>query len=164
MAEKTKDVQPPRGLARLAWRAPLWLYRLGLGGLLGGRFLLLNHTGRKSGLSRQAVLEVVDHNPATGAYIVASGFGEKSDWYQNVMAHPEAAIQVGRKRMAVHAERLPVDQATEILFAYNRRHPTALRTLAGILGYTFDGSEADVRFFATVIPLVALRPHNEDSP
>lgn len=158
MAEKIKDVHPPRGLARLGWRAPIWFYRLGLGGLLGERFVLLNHTGRKSGKPRQAVVEVVYRAPETGAYVVASGFGEKADWYQNLKAHPEVTIQVGRKRMLARAERLSLPQATEVMLDYNRRHPAALRALSGILGYRTDGSEADVRFFASVIPIVALTP------
>lgn len=157
MAEKIKNIQPPVGLARLAWRAPIYFYRLGLGGLLGERFVLLTHTGRKSGLLRQAVLEVIYHDQETGVYMVASGFGEKSDWYQNVLAHPEITIQVGKQRMAARAERLSLPHATDVLLDYNRRHPAALRTLAGILGYRTDGSEADVRFFASVIPLVALK-------
>jgi deazaflavin-dependent oxidoreductase (nitroreductase family) len=163
MVQKIKDVQPPRGLARLGWRAPIWFYRLGLGGLLGGRFVLLNHTGRISGQPRQAVLEVVQHNKETGAYVVASGFGEKSDWYQNVMAHPDVAIQVGSKRMPARAQRLPLPQAVDVMLDYNRRHPAALRTLAGILGYRTDGSEADVRFLAGVIPIVALIPLSRSS-
>jgi deazaflavin-dependent oxidoreductase (nitroreductase family) len=162
MADKIKDVQPPRGLARLGWRAPIWFYRLGLGGLLGGRFVLLNHIGRKSGLPRQAVLEVVYYYKDTGAYVVASGFGEKSDWYQNVIANPKVTIQVGRNRMAARAERLPLDQTVEVLLDYNRRHPTALRNLAGILGYRTDGSEADVRFFAGVLPMIILTPLAKD--
>lgn len=162
MAEKIKDVRPPRGLARLVWRAPIYLYRLGLGGLLGERFVLLTHTGRKSGKPRQAVLEVVFHDEVTGAYMVAAGFGEKSDWYQNVLAHPDIVIQVGKKRMVARAKRLPLAQATEILLDYNRRHPSALRTLAGILGYRSDGSEADVRFFAGILPIMAFTPLNED--
>lgn len=157
MVEKVKDIQPPRGLARLAWRAPIWFYRFGLGGLLGERFVLLNHIGRKSGKLRQAVLEVVQHNLEAGIYMVVSGFGEKADWYQNVTAHPEITIQVGRKRMAARAERLPLPQATEVLLDYNRRHPAALRTLSGILGYHTDGSEADVRFLAGVVPIIALK-------
>ena len=41
-----KLARPPRTrLRRALFRAPIWLYRLGLGGLLGGRFLLLTHTG-----------------------------------------------------------------------------------------------------------------------
>ncbi len=50
MVEKVKEIHPPRGLARIGFRIPIILYRLGLGGLLGTRFLLLTHTGRKSGL------------------------------------------------------------------------------------------------------------------
>jgi deazaflavin-dependent oxidoreductase (nitroreductase family) len=158
MPEKISEVKPPRGLARLAWRAPIWFYRLGLGGLLGERFVLVNHMGRKSGQPRQAVVEVVHHDKETGAYIVASGFGEKSDWFQNVMAHPEITIQVGNERMAARAQRLALLQATEVMLDYNRRHPATLRTLAGILGYCTDGSDADARFFAEVIPIVALVP------
>jgi deazaflavin-dependent oxidoreductase (nitroreductase family) len=160
MPEKISEVKPPRGLARLAWRAPIWFYRLGLGGLLGKRFLLLNHVGRKSGQPRQAVVEVVQHDQEMGAYVVASGFGVKSDWFQNVMAHPEITIQVGNKHMAARAQRLALPQATQAMVDYNHRHPAALRTLAGILGYRIDGSDADARFLATVIPIVALVPQN----
>jgi hypothetical protein len=42
MAKKVKQIQPPKGLSRLFYRAPIWLYRLKLGWLLGHRFLLLN--------------------------------------------------------------------------------------------------------------------------
>lgn len=160
MVEKIKDVQSPQGLARLAWRAPIWFYRLGLGGLLGSRFLLLNHVGRKTGKPRQAVLEVVQHDQESRAYVVASGFGEKSDWYLNVMANPEVTIQVGVKRLAARAQRLSLPQAIEIMLEYNRRHPTALRTLAGILGYRTDGSEADVRYLSGVIPLLVFTPYS----
>lgn len=51
---------PPRTrMQRALFRAPILLDRLGLGGLLGHRFLLLTHTGRTSGRPRQVVLEVV---------------------------------------------------------------------------------------------------------
>jgi deazaflavin-dependent oxidoreductase (nitroreductase family) len=159
MVEKIKDVRSPRGLARLAWRAPIWFYRLGLGGLLGGRFLLLNHIGRKTGKPRQAVLEVVQYNKETGGYVVASGFGEKSDWYLNVSANPEITIQVGKRRMTARAERLGITEATEIMLDYNRRNPKLLRSLASILGYRTDGSEADVRTLSGVIPILTFTPY-----
>jgi deazaflavin-dependent oxidoreductase (nitroreductase family) len=57
--------------------------RQGCGG--GQRLLLLQHTGRKSGNARLTVLEVVARDQATGTYIVASGFGEKADWFQILM-------------------------------------------------------------------------------
>jgi hypothetical protein len=43
---------------RLAFRLPIYLYRLDLGRLLGHRFLLLVHQGRRSGLLRETALEV----------------------------------------------------------------------------------------------------------
>jgi len=55
-------------------RAPVWLYRARLGFLLGSRLLMLEHTGRKTGTRRYAVLEIV-YCPQPGTYVVASGFG-----------------------------------------------------------------------------------------
>lgn len=158
MPEKIKDVKKPRGLSRLAWRSGILVYRVGLGRLFGERLLLLNHMGRKSGKIRQTVLEVVSRDEKTGAYLVASGFGEKSDWYKNVMAHPAITIQVGNRRMEAQAERLPYDKACEVLLDYNHRHPATLKTLAEILGYRTDGRESDMRYFAEVIPILAFTP------
>jgi hypothetical protein len=41
---------------------PIRLSHRGLGGLLGGSFVLLTHTGRVSGQPREAVLQVVDRD------------------------------------------------------------------------------------------------------
>ena len=79
----------------MLFRAPIWFYRLGLGWLFGRRMLLLTHTGRISGLPRKAVLEVVQYQADTNAYVVTAGFGPKSQWYQNLMANPTAVVQVG---------------------------------------------------------------------
>lgn len=77
----------PRGLLRLGLRLPVWLYRLRLGRLLGRRFVMVTHTGRKSGRQHQTVLEVVRYDPATGVVVVASGWGEKADWFRNILKH-----------------------------------------------------------------------------
>lgn len=158
MTTTAPQVHPPRGWKRIAWRLPIWLYRIRLGWLLGERFLLLTHTGRKSGLPRQAVLEVVRYDRATNTYYVASGFGEKSDWFRNVMKTPQVSIQVGRREMAAGAERLSLEDAEHELLDYGRRHPTALRNLARILGYQIENTEEDVRALARVVPIVAFRP------
>ncbi len=164
MVEKIKDVRSPHGLERLAWRAPIWFYRFGLGGLLGQTFLLLNHVGRKTGQIRQAVLEVVRYDQERGIFCVASGFGEKADWYKNVIFHPEVTIQVGRKCISVRAERLGIAEATEIMLDYNRRNPKLLRALALILGYRTDGSEGDVRYLSGVIPILTFIPLEIEKP
>jgi (p)ppGpp synthase/HD superfamily hydrolase len=55
--EGTAGRATPKGWRRLLLRTPLLVYRLHLGGLLGRRFPLLTHTGRRSGLRRQTDLQ-----------------------------------------------------------------------------------------------------------
>jgi len=160
--QTTPKVQPPRGFKRLLWRAPIWFYHLGLGGLLGGKFLLLNHTGRKSGQPSQAVLEVDDYDSVTNTYLVASGFGRKSDWYQNILKTPEVTIQVGRKRMAAVAEPLSPEASGEAMVQYARKNPRAARNLARLLGHELSGTEEEYRTVAEkYIPFVALHVSEE---
>ena len=116
MVKKIRQINPPRGFIRLLWRAPIWIYRTGFGWLMGNRYLLVNHIGRKSGLPRQAVLEVVDYDIDSGTYTIASGFGAKSDWYQNLLKTPETTIQVGQKKLAVTAVPLLPEEATNTIF------------------------------------------------
>jgi deazaflavin-dependent oxidoreductase (nitroreductase family) len=140
-------------------RAPVWLYRLGLGGLLGDRFLLLTHIGRKSGQLRQSVLEVVEHDEATGAYVIASGWGEKSDWLRNIQKNPNVLVQTRGHRFEATAERLAQEQATSVARDYARRHPSAFRALAGRMsGQPATGTDADYHALAQAVPFVILRP------
>ncbi len=148
----TRTKRPPRGLAAIPWRLPIWLYRLHLGWLLGQRFLLLTHRGRKSGLPRQAVIEVIHHDARQRTWYVASGFGEKSDWYRNVMKTPQVQLQIGRRRVAATARRLPSAEAEGILRAYAREHPRAVRLLGRLLGLPSD----DPRRLAAALPVLAL--------
>ncbi len=148
----------PRGLSRLALRLPIWLYHLLLGWLLGYRFMLLTHTGRKSGLPRQTVLEVVRYDQATGACIVASGWGKKSDWFQNVSAHPQIFMQVKNRRSKATAERLSPEAGAQELLDYARRNPLALRELARFMGYRLDGTPDDILALGRMIPMFCFKP------
>ena len=159
MAKPLVQAHPPRGLARLGFRLPIWLYRAGLGWLLGHRFLMITHVGRKSGLPRRVVLEVVGHDRSSGTYVVASGWGEKSDWFQNVRKTPQVIVHVGRRRFAAVAERLPVDEAERTLLDYARQHPMAFRELSGLMaGRRLQATPEDCDQLARLIPLVALQP------
>jgi deazaflavin-dependent oxidoreductase (nitroreductase family) len=158
MPEKISPPQPPRGLSRFLFRLPIWLYRFRLGWLMGGRFLLLNHIGRKSGQPHQTVLEVVRHDKQTDTYIIASGFGEGSDWYRNLLKRPQVTIQVGSRKLAVVAERLSPPEGAAEMTDYAHRHPTAARNLARFMGYGVNGSEEDYAEVGKLVPFVALRP------
>ena len=158
MLEKVKDVQPPRGLARLGFRLPIWLYRLGLGGLLGTRFLLLTHIGRKSGRERRTVLEVVRYDKEDSTFVVAAGFGTGSDWYRNIRVNPRVTVQCGRKRWQMTASFLSPEQAGDELLDYARHHPLALKELARFMGYRVDGSQASTRALGQALAMVVFHP------
>ena len=159
MPEKVGKAEPPKGFSRLLWRAPIWIYRLGLGGLMGGRFLLLNHTGRVSGQLRQNVLEVVDHDEGSNTYTIAAGFGQKSDWYKNILKTPEVTIQVGRREMAMTAVPMQPEDSGQAMVEYAHRNPRAAKELMRICGYKVDGSDEDYYILGRdIIPFIILQP------
>jgi deazaflavin-dependent oxidoreductase (nitroreductase family) len=158
MATPLSVKHPVKGLLRFGVRLPLLLYRARLGWLLGERFLRLTHIGRKSGQPHQTVVEVVDHDPVTDSYIVASGWGEKADWFQNLQKTPEVVIDVGRRRLNVKAERLSIDQAEQWLLNYARDHPRTFHELARFMtGKNLNGTPEDCRLLAEAVPVVAFR-------
>lgn len=159
MPPSANSPQPPAGIARALYRAPISLYRLGLGGLLGRRFVLLNHTGRKSAQPRQAVLEVVDYDKATDTCTIVSAWGDQSDWYQNILKEPDVTIQLGRRELAVTADPFSPEASGEAMVAYARRHPRAAKSLMGLLGFEVSGSEEEYRQLGRDhLRFVALRP------
>jgi deazaflavin-dependent oxidoreductase (nitroreductase family) len=161
MPEKIRNVEPPRGLSRILFRMPILLFRVGLGWLLGERFLMLTHIGRVSGLKRRAVLEVIRHAQESDTYFVASGWGTSSDWYRNILKHPGVSIAVGRRQFEANARLTPPEEAEEEMLDYARRHPTALRQLARMMGYKIGSGEEDIRALGRLIPVVALQNLDE---
>jgi deazaflavin-dependent oxidoreductase (nitroreductase family) len=158
MPEIVKEVQPPSGLARLAFRMPILLYQGGLGWLLGHRFLLLTHTGRKSGLPRQTVLEVVRYDRETEDYYIAVGFGKHSDWYKNVIANPQVDVRSGRDRIHAKAEQLTPDEAGDELVRYAHVHPATFKELVTFMGYRVDGTDADIHALGKYVRMFVLKP------
>ncbi len=154
---------PRRGIWRALARLPIWLYRLGLGGLLGSRFLLLEHRGRKSGRVYQTVVEVIKHDKRTGAYYAVSGFGKRSDWFKNIQVHPDVSIQVGRRRLPVHARILPPQEGARVLMEFARRHPREVAILARLLGIPVPQSEEAYRRFGQDYPVVMFQPRTSHS-
>lgn len=151
----------PAGALRLAFRLPIHLYRLDLGRLLGHRCLLLIHRGRKSGLLRETVLEVVRYDPARRESVVLSGWGEKADWYRNIRASPALEIRTGAERYVPEQRFLAPEENHAVIREYARRHPLAYRLFARLLSYPLDGTEGERRQFAKSLRLVAFRPGDE---
>ena len=67
--------QRPTGVLRRLFRAPEYFYRWRCGGLLGHRLLLLIHIGRRTGLRRHTVLEVLEYRKEGPEAVVMSAFG-----------------------------------------------------------------------------------------
>ncbi len=158
MAMRTLRDLPARGAAtllRTRWlvRAPVWLYRARLGAVLGRRLLMLQHTGRTSGLPRYVVLEVVDH-PTPDRWIVVSGFGERAQWYRNVRHDPQVRLYVGSRRpVPAVATRLDPDDGGQVLERYADEHPQAWSRLRPVLERTLG---RPVSQDASDLPVVAL--------
>jgi deazaflavin-dependent oxidoreductase (nitroreductase family) len=145
---------------RALTRAPIWLYRARLGFLFGSRMLMLEHIGRKSGVKRYVVLEVVGH-PAPDTYVVVAGFGERAQWFRNLMANPRGRVSIaGHGPLAATARRLPAGEADAVPADYVGRHPREWAKFKNVLENTLGTtiSEHD-----TPLPMVELRlgrPHS----
>jgi deazaflavin-dependent oxidoreductase (nitroreductase family) len=143
---------------RFGLRLPVCLYRSGLGRLLGHRFLLLTHRGRKSGLVRRTALEVILHEPYTCESVVVSAWGKKADWYRNIEASPALEIETGGERYAPAQRFLTAEESHAAITEYAIRHPLAVRVLGRVFGFEITRSEAARRAFARCAALVVFRP------
>ncbi len=162
MPNRRAQWHPERGPLHQLLRVPVWLYHAHLGWLLGDRLLVLTHTGRMSGRRYHTALEVVAHDWSTDTYIVAAGWGERAGWYRNLQHAPDAAIAVGRRTLAVHAERVAAAQAERTLCEYARKHPWTFRILADLL-LERPEQHPSASVLAQTLPLVALqRRHTAD--
>lgn len=137
--------------SRTLSRAPILLYRAGLGSVFGSRMLMLEHIGRRTGALRYVVLEVIDH-PSPDSYIVASGFGTRAQWFKNVEANPDVKISAaGLRSVPAEARRLTTAEADAALQSYIARHPGAWSALKpsieGILGQPISAHD-------TALPMV----------
>lgn len=138
---------------RLA-RAPIWIYRLHAGALLGSRVLMLEHIGRTSGRARYVVLETVDH-PTPDSYVVASGFGAKAQWFRNIAANPQVRVWVGsHSPRPAHAHVLDQQSTDRVITAYRLGRPKAWAQFKPILEETLGQPITDTD---TPLPMVELR-------
>jgi deazaflavin-dependent oxidoreductase (nitroreductase family) len=111
---------------------------------VGGRMLLLDHVGAKSGAKRTSPL--LYFRDGEDVVIVASkgGFPKHPAWYHNLMANPDTTVQVGSERRAVHARTANPEER-------KRLWPRAVKSYRGYADY-------QARSKGREIPLVILEP------
>jgi deazaflavin-dependent oxidoreductase (nitroreductase family) len=153
---------PPGGVLRALLRSPNRLYHAGLGWLFGRRLLLLVTTGRKTGIRRETVLEVVRYDRDRQEAVVAAGWGAKTGWYHNVEAGLAQEVVIGRDRFVPEHRVLDVDEAERVFADYERRNrfaaPIVRRVISSLVGWRYDGSTEARRHVVEQLPLVGLRP------
>jgi deazaflavin-dependent oxidoreductase (nitroreductase family) len=153
---------PPKGVLGALLGVPRYLYRAHLGALLGHRFLLLEHQGRRSGRIYQTPLEVVHYDRAAQEAVVAAGWGQKTQWLHNVEAGLAREVRIGRERYVPAYRRLSVEEAMSVIGWYERNSglPKALvrAVLSRLVGWHYDGSRDGRRRLVEQLPLLAFRP------
>jgi deazaflavin-dependent oxidoreductase (nitroreductase family) len=92
-------------------------------GIVGGPFadqtvLLLTHTGRKSGQERTNPLVYLEDGDRFLIFASKGGAPTHPDWYRNLLANPEATIEVGTEKFTVVAEDLKGEERDR-LYAKN---------------------------------------------
>jgi deazaflavin-dependent oxidoreductase (nitroreductase family) len=93
---------------RRAMGAHALLYRAS-GGLIGHRvpfappMLLLDHVGAKSGKKRTSPLVYVRDGEQVVLVASKGGFPKHPAWFHNLRANPDTRVQIGRRRLDVHA-------------------------------------------------------------
>lgn len=143
-------------------RAPVHLYHWHLGWLFGHRCLMLSHTGRRTGIRRYTVLEVVEYRKEVPEVVVANGFGPDCDWVRNIQANPNEEVSVGFQHFPASHRFLEEAEATQVIQDYERRNrfiaPLVRRGFSWLMGRPYHGTESDRREFVRQIPLIAFKP------
>jgi deazaflavin-dependent oxidoreductase (nitroreductase family) len=102
-------------------RIHCFLYRVGLGPVIGRIILLLTTTGRKSGEKRITPLQ---YEEIGGEFFLGSARGTKSDWYRNIKSDGRVSVQVKDRHFRGLAETVTDPyQITDFLETRLKRHP-----------------------------------------
>ena len=88
-------------------------------GVVGGMFeglplLILHSTGAKSGQERLSPLAYQAVGDSWAIFASKAGAPTNPDWYHNVVANPDASIEVGTETVAVRARVAEGDERTRI--------------------------------------------------
>jgi len=157
----------PGPILRRALRLPVHLYDLGAARLLGHRFLLLTHRGRRSGRIYRTMLEVVGWNPEKHEAIVMSGFGPDANWRRNVLAGGAVEIRIAGLRFEPRMRSPEREEAVDVVADYERRNrmaaPIVRAVLSRLAGFRYDGSAAARYRLIETLPLMAFSPREGDS-
>lgn len=139
------------------FKLPVLLYRLRLGWLLGKRFMLLTHVGRRSGKVRRTVLAVLRFDEQTREIYAVSAW-KGSDWYYNIQAAPALHVETGFVRYVPVQRALTPEEITTAFIDYCTKHPIFSRMICRIPGWKWDSTYEEFLELARTLRGVAFRP------
>lgn len=133
------------------------MFRLGFGPFFGtplsGYIMVIKAVGRRTGRVRWAPVNYAIHK---GNVYCISGFRRESDWYRNLLAHPEVELILPAGPLYARAE--PVADSAEAQFVVRQ----VLRN-AGFAGF-FEGynpwtiGDAELARRTADLPVIRFRP------
>ncbi len=157
-AAGTLPHQQPRrrsiGARLAAW--PVSLDQLRLGWLLGDRFLIIAHRGRKTGRLHRVGVMVLRRDPQGGEVCVAAG-KRRADWYRNICAAPAVEVRLCGRRYHASQRLLSTDETADILLAGRRANPFSGRIQCLFFGWHWTTDPVAVRELAASLGRVAFR-------
>jgi F420H(2)-dependent quinone reductase len=119
------------------------------GGRIGHRFpgapptLLLDHVGAKTGTHRTSPLLYGEDGQNLVLVASKGGYPKNPAWFHNLVAHPDTTVQVGSRRLDVHAR-----------LASAEERPRLWALMVGL----YSGYDGYQRRTDREIPLVVLEP------
>ncbi len=123
--------QKPGRLLWLINRIPTWMFKLGLGRLLGKRFAMIVHRGRKTGKLNTVIVETCHGDPDTGKIVFVSAYGNKAQWYLNLQKAPAVKfVMNGKTYLSPRHEFLGPEETEKAVAAYFARYPGIATFLA----------------------------------
>ena len=157
-AAPPKNQNPP-GFMIPIFKLPLILYRLGMGWMLGKRFMLLTHVGRRSGKVYRSVLAVLRFDEKTREIQAVSPWSS-SNWFRNIQAAPALEVETGSVRYAPVQRSLSQEEIAALFIEYRDKHPIFSRMVARIPGWNIDSSYEEFLELARSLRGVAFQPKN----
>ncbi len=150
-------------------RAPLRLHRLGIRGLerlIGIDWIVITTRGRRSGVPREVMLDVIDHDEARDTWYVQPADGRRANWFQNLLANPTVTVEVRGRHFEATARDATGPEGADVVLRFIRTHPLYARLIVWMLRYvdSIDHPDETLRAQLTTVPVMALRPiTSEDS-
>ncbi len=145
------------GWARWLGKWMTIVYRLRLGWLLGHRFMLITHRGRRTGKARQTGVMVLRYDRQSREAFVVAG-SANADWYRNIQASPAIEVALGRQRYRPEQRFLEVEEIAELLAWSRQRHPVKARIQSMFFHWPWNTSRKELLDLARSLGGVAFRP------